>query len=254
MSTKKPLANQLILSPEVFPARPSALPEKVQWTLRSGKKCTAAYASLNPDGLLQKMFLGLLLEKVEWHSKPCVLTWKMKVLPCSHRLLFQLAPSMPRIVATEFGLLPTPTTAETNYSLQGNSQTSKNLGALARKGKLFPTPKTSMATIQDLIQANYHSSNRPIYSTLFPTPTANDFKNLRLPKSQIDRDGLAGSILRGELLPTPTAADHWKGKLKSSQQKPESKHSLDLPSAVGGSLNPRFVAQMMGYPPEWCEI
>jgi hypothetical protein len=58
---------------------------------------------------------------------------------------------------------------------------------------------------------------------MLPTPTTNDSKNSTLPPSQINRDGLAGAMLRNDSIPTGTAT----------------------------YLNPSFVEQMMGFPIGW---
>lgn len=55
--------------------------------------------------------------------------------------------------------------------------------------------------------------------------------------------------------PTPTAADSYTGGMKSSQQKPGSRHSLNLADAVvGGQLNPTWVEWLMGFPTGWTEL
>jgi hypothetical protein len=59
--------------------------------------------------------------------------------------------------------------------------------------------------------------------TPLPTPTVNDSKNSTLPPSQINRDGLAGAMLRNDSTPTGTAT----------------------------YLNPSFVEEMMGFPVGW---
>jgi hypothetical protein len=56
---------------------------------------------------------------------------------------------------------------------------------------------------------------------MLPTPAAQDSKNSTLPKSQITRDTIPGKLLRDG---------------QTSQ------------------LNPRFVAEMMGFPPDWTEL
>jgi hypothetical protein len=56
-----------------------------------------------------------------------------------------------------------------------------------------------------------------------PTPTTNDSKNSTLPPSQINRDGLAGAMLRNDSIPTGAAT----------------------------YLNPSFVEEMMGFPIGW---
>jgi hypothetical protein len=57
--------------------------------------------------------------------------------------------------------------------------------------------------------------------SMLPTPTTNDSKNIALPKSQTERDGLAGTMLR---------------------------------SGMSIQLNPEFVEEMMGYPIGWTEL
>jgi hypothetical protein len=60
---------------------------------------------------------------------------------------------------------------------------------------------------------------------LLPTPTTNDSKNASLPPSQAERDGLAGAMLRDDLIPTGAAT----------------------------YLNPSFVEEMMGFPVGWTD-
>ncbi len=54
--------------------------------------------------------------------------------------------------------------------------------------------------------------------------------------------------------PTPVASDAWTDGLKSSQQKDGLRHSLNLPSAVGGKLNPTWVEWLMGFPIGWTDL
>jgi hypothetical protein len=58
---------------------------------------------------------------------------------------------------------------------------------------------------------------------MLPTPTLQEFTNSTLPPSQIKRNNIAGVLLREGISP----------------------HS---------QLNPRFVAEMMGFPPNWTEL
>ncbi len=87
-------------------------------------------------------------------------------------------------------------------------------------GGSLPTPTT-----QEWKRRGPKSSQRGLSNTedWLPTPTVNDSKNSTLPPSQINRDGLAGAMLRDPLIPT------------------------------GGPthLNPSFVEEMMGYPVGW---
>src|SRR5690554_3079578 len=59
---------------------------------------------------------------------------------------------------------------------------------------------------------------------LLPTPAAQDSKNKTFPRSQQDRDTIPGAIMR-------------QGQTGKTSQ-----------------LNHRFVMEMMGFPPNWCDI
>ena len=190
--------------------------------------------------------------------------------------------------AANLGLLPTPTTDSAN---DRNAKYAQGGMPLAYAVKLLPTPtasdsrrggapveanasgyyyRTSLtangrpmgAQLSDIAHllptpcaadsqraGNFGRGNPTLAGAakLLPTPTVNDSKNASIPESQRNRDGLAGSILRGELLPTPLANCHTGVGEKGTG-------GPNLQTAIGGSLNPRFVAQMMGYPRDWCEL
>jgi hypothetical protein len=106
--------------------------------------------------------------------------------------------------------------------------------------------------------------------SLWPTPTAVTRPmegNVRIYRSMIEAgimtEAEANAILgkpvtdpQGKLprWPTPVASDAWTDGLKSSQQKDGSRHSLNLPSAVGGKLNPTWVEWLMGFPTGWTDL
>ena len=62
---------------------------------------------------------------------------------------------------------------------------------------------------------------------MLPTPTANDATNVSLPPSQAKRNG---------------------GMVKTAMQSDEYR------AGAGFRLNPRFVAEMMGFPPDWTAL
>jgi hypothetical protein len=64
-----------------------------------------------------------------------------------------------------------------------------------------------------------------VVARMLPTPTVNDSKNSTLPPSQINRDGLAGAMLREDSIQT----------------------------GVATYLNPSFVEEMMGFPVGWTD-
>jgi hypothetical protein len=107
-----------------------------------------------------------------------------------------------------------------------NNENKKSEGyglSLLEAAKILPTPTASMVTYQDFVQAGFHSSLRPVYSeiklpSMMNTPTASDYKNLTLPKSQLDRHSIVGDLLT---------------------------------TGITGQLSPLFVMEMMGFPPDW---
>ena len=56
-----------------------------------------------------------------------------------------------------------------------------------------------------------------------------------------------GMMAKKNIIPTPMARD-WKGAAGPSRK------SQDLPSTMGGHLNPQFVEEIMGYPIGWTEL
>jgi hypothetical protein len=73
------------------------------------------------------------------------------------------------------------------------------------------------------------------------------------------------------LLPTPAAGnpndgeglDSWQARRERVKLAKSNGNGFGMPLAIAvrlqnpatsGSLSPRFVAQMMGYPPDWCEL
>jgi hypothetical protein len=168
----------------------------------------------------------------------CKLTWKLKGTK-SNRMYFQLAPSTPRTGGIEFGLLPTPRTVDVeggkanNVQLENGSYYRENLKGVRWGVKL-----------RDVVENN-----------LLPTPTSNEMGSVK-------KRGNGGESLRvkiNNLLPTPVASDHnSRGPMENWSG------TSDLVSvmhtASGGEfgktsqLNPRFVAEMMGFPPNWTEL
>ena len=120
-----------------------------------GRKCLGLLEKYGRGGLLERMFAGYLVGMKGWYSKRCALTWKVKDTK-SKRLLFQLQASALRTEEKEFGLLPTPRTADVegglvnNVQMDGTSYYRENAqgvrwGVKLRdvvENGLLPTPKT----------------------------------------------------------------------------------------------------------------
>jgi hypothetical protein len=188
-----------------------------------GLKCYESYLKLNPNSLWAKMFLGYLIGMGEWYSQRCVLTWNIRGTK-SRPWLYLRRRSMPLTEEIEFGLLPTPNAAE-GYkgakTYNPNSQMGSSLSAMAG-------------------------------SRMLPTPIAGDWKGQR--RSDGTASMLSGKASLG-MLPTPTKSD-FQPRWKTENWQGDS----DLPSVINGilgtrsQLNPRFVAEMMGFPPNWTEL
>lgn len=101
----------------------------------SGQKCLELYEASGRDGSLPRMLLGILASV----STRLPHRWKTKTSP-SGRLLFQLAPSMPRTGAIASGLWPTPTARDHK---DGTAESCKNVPVnclLGRAVHFWTTP------------------------------------------------------------------------------------------------------------------
>ena len=175
-------------------------------------------------GSWARTFSESLIGRREWSSSRCALIWRRQDMRCK-RTLYQLRATVLPIFDTEHGLLPTVVT-------QG----------LKVRGK---------------------SGSEPLSPALLPTPVASDCGsgrvNRSLSKGASERPTLALAARMG-LLPTPTACDAKNNSFPLSHAKRKSGVVHDVmishPSRTGkGSrLSPRYVAQMMGFPPDWTEL
>lgn len=247
--------------PEDSLASLSAWPDKEkEWmiTVTSGLKCSGLYGKSGQLGSLVRM----LLESSRWYSpvrrlkwevrplyseritekeyctdknmlsKPFVETLNVKDTP-SNRYLFRLVPSERHTEGIEFGLLPT---VQTQGLKRCNSQGKTEFMPL----ELLPTP---MAT-------DIHHAER------VAELKKRGAKGLRCrDKGDAGANGLTDWMDFHGLLPTPTASDKYTGTTK------ERKDGISRMSALKNNiahqygrnslLNPRFVAEMMGFPVDW---
>ncbi len=85
-----------------------------------------------------------------------------------------------------------------------------------------------------------------------PTPQATDYRDKTTSKSWQLKGGVNFSLGNPEiraLLPTPMVSD-WRG----SKVKRKSNSQLTETLGISSQLNPRFVAEMMGFPHNWTEL
>nr|DAZ55393.1 MAG TPA: hypothetical protein [Caudoviricetes sp.] len=252
---------ELMYSPEGFLASPSAWPDKEKErmiTVTSGLKCSGLYGKSGQLGSLVRM----LLESSRWYSpvrrlkwevrplyseritekeyctdknmlsKPFVETLNVKDTP-SNRYLFRLVPSERRTEGIEFGLLPT---VQTQGLKRCNSQGKTEFMPL----ELLPTP---MAT-------DIHHAER------VAELKKRGAKGLRCrDKGEAGANGLTDWMDFHGLLPTPTASDKNTGTTKErkdgASRMSDLKHNIAHQYGRNSLLNPRFVAEMMGFPVDW---
>ena len=198
--------------------------EARKMTVTSGRKYLPLCKRSGRLGAFSKMFLDTSV----WASTKCYLTWKAKATP-SNRLLFQLAPSMPRTDATESGLWPTATTQD-NPQVRGQGKT------IGTNVRMWATPTAAIA--RGTTAGRHSAAHRPPTKgggrrdlrqdvRMWPTPRASEYKDT----------GPVGSKSHTHMKD--------KGYLCAETKDPQQ------PSA---SLNPNWVEWLMGYPPGWTNL
>ena len=260
-----------LFSQEGFLANPTAQQENdlaKKMTVTSGQKCLELYERFSRHGSWARMFSALLIGMTGWSSMRCNLTWKLKGTK-SNRMYFQLHPLALRTDETEYGLLPTPVASDIEGGISSPTQIHNKNGRFIRKS--------------DTTRTEYGAKLRDV-AQLLPTPVASDattgaiigkndtFKMTSGLPRKINQNGTDGSVGLArlvQLIPTPTAVNINKTKQplyvtktgtirskhvsgKSSQVGLE--HQLNYMTGQSGQLNPRFVAEMMGFPPNWTEL
>jgi len=199
-----------------------------------GPKCLEQYGKFNHVGSWAKMFSALLIGTGDWYSRRCKLTWKLKGTKYN-RLYFQLqASAIAPTNGTEFGLWPTPTMME-DRRIPNGSERDKKL-------------KSNM--------------NQYTYVLLLPTPKVGGKEGY---ETRSNRQGHDKAITHLEafveyhMLPTPTTRDYKGARSTEALENSGRNHTNSLPDSFSqpgttSQLNPRFVLEMMGFPPNWTEL
>ena len=232
------------------PKPENSLPKTTPVT--SGRKCLDLSGNAGPLGLLEKTLLG----SSNWAWTKYSLTWKAKATP-QGRLIYQLARLAPRTSDSGSGSSHTPT-AKAN-------QTSPSTEPGNWVSGLWPTPDATPRG-----PAKKWTGTRPsgakesltlqTAAKMWPTPTTDigherskEYWENRAGKHQID---LQGSV---KLWPTPRVSMA-NGPSDKEIEQGDPKHRLEvsvqLPlnqddPKITGSLNPQWVAWLMGYPTEY---
>ena len=210
--------------------------------------------------------------------KSFALILNVKDIPSS-RYLYRLAPSVRLTAGIGFGLLPTVTAQD--FKLRGSNSRQQGLPEMIREG-LLPTPVASDAGVGTVIGKNdrivmtpkgkirkvnqkghYWSIGLGRMVGLLPTPRANLINGCNLGSPELanrnkgNLEEVISQWIQEEMIPTPTARD-WKGaaspeSLEKRGRIPEKNSLPDFFARTGKSfqLNPLFVAEMMGFPPDW---
>ena len=202
-------------------------------TVTSGRKCIGSWLPSGPLGACLKM----LLATSTWGSTKCFLTWKAKDTPHG-RLLFQLAPSMPRTDETGYGLWLTPTCSESVVDVEKFKARMEKY----RNGTTMPNLAMQVSTV----------------ARMWPTPDATPrgpAKNWTGTRPSGAKEALTLQTAV-KMWPTPTTRDY-KGANSEEHLAKARGHHDQLPNAVkmqghkDGQLNPTWVEWLMGFPLGW---
>lgn len=196
-----------------------------------GQKCLEQFEKLSRPGLWAKTFAVLLIGMEGWSSKKCRLTWKLKGTKYN-RSYFQLRASVLPTKEIGFGLLLTPT---------------------ATIGGAEHPEKTEERNRKYKNGTKWNNLRSQVVFGMLPTPVSAfdgryaDMKHVKGEKMR--KSPSIATLAVAGMLPTPIYGDH-KGSKKNRKGKSQ------LTEAIGASsqLNPRFVMEMMGFPPNWTEL
>lgn len=203
---------------------------KVQrMTVTSGQKCLESFERLSRSTSWGRMFMASLIGQKGWYSNRCKLIWRLKATR-SHRLYFQLVPSMLPIEEIGFGLLPTP-----------------------RKVEFIEHPEKVAARLGDRTGNAMNNISSMAAFGLLPTPTANTapYQYSNGDKSRPVTPTLVG-LMNAGLLPTPQGFDGFKASIGMNQR--SITRTVKEFHGKGSLLSHRYVMEMMGYPPDWCDL
>ena len=220
---------------EDSPVSPSALLESKPQMLTpaiSGRKCLGLSKSADRLGLLEKT----LLESSNWAWTKYSLTWKTKATP-QGRLIFQLARSAPRTSGKGSGLLHTPTATGNQMAPSMIARDKGSWGV-----KLWPTPRASSAmtdsgkSVHKRLEKVGYEAKLEQAVQMWPTPTAMTGGGGVAPSHKNGTHGWnIAAAVNDSQSPNPTR--QWTVNHTDPNN--------------GGSLNPQWVAWLMGYPTDY---
>ena len=176
-------------------------------------------------------------------------------------------------------MFPTPTHSEHKFRLKGNTQASKCLEAMARRGDpmMYPTPTQDSAS-ERTKKYKQGGTPLPMAVKMYPTPTVGCEEGGEQ-SSRVEQTKSGGFILRKKNNPNKTFGAKLsdamiyleKNKIYNTPTTNDAKN-LTFPQSQknrtsvignmiqqqkikpGGKLNPNFVEFLMGYPMNWTKI
>lgn len=265
------MQTKLIFSREASHASPTALQES-----EKVKKMNAIYGqrcleSLNKFGHVTswvKMFSASLIGMEGWSSMRCKLSWKLRGTKLG-RMYCQLVPSTLRTAEIEFGsLLATPNTMD--YMPPKSEEMTKNHPSRpgrTKSGNLREQIAYNQVMLPTVTQNNENGRREDFSPSLLmavtgllKTPTVMDGEVTSGKTHPISGNSgtLAQEIMsqypptmqKLGMLPTPQARD-WKGKTTANRKSESLPDTANRIAGKTSQLNPLFVAEMMGFPPDW---
>src|SRR5215475_1637402 len=210
-ASTEPITTGLTSSQVDFLANLSAWPgtgEARRMTVRSGRRCSALLRKQDPLSSLAKT----LLESSTWNSTRCWLTWRESATP-QGRLLFLLAPSMPRTEGSESsssdGMWPTVDVR--GFDNEGQLTQLKEMAesreewermayrvGVSEKQRIWPTPTEDSITER---RGNYAQGGTPLTAAvkMWATPNAMDGLPAMEEKKRMNHPSRLGRSRSGNL-------------------------------------------------------
>jgi hypothetical protein len=190
------------------------------------------------------------------------------------------------------GMLPTPKLLKTPCAADAHTENMSkkeqkfgNSGTLAQEVQtgfiyqrgMLPTPRANQVNGCDLNSENLANRNKGnleeevakwVVNGMLPIPKTNDYKDSGDIEKIAKLKETSGQYalcreLASMMLPTPTRSDHFPGTIHERtdgiSRMTNLNHRFAMIESKKGTpgktfqLNPRFVAEMMGFPPNWTE-
>ena len=211
-------------------------------TATSGQKCLEQYEKFSRHGSWAKTFSALLIGMEDWSSMRCRLTWKLKGTKYK-RMYFQLYPSTLPTEETGFGLLLTPSTIDI---VPDEKRKANRIAYRAKSGRQW-TPG---------------SLTEQVFHGILPTPKVGGKEGYETrAKRQGHEKGISHleAFVQYQMLPTPATRDYKGARSTEALEASGRTEKNSLPDTFHqpgktSQLNPQFVLEMMGFPPDWTEL